>query len=506
MNNRFNSFLIALIFVLSFEDFITTCIAHSFMLEPTPYNRLYRTQDCSTSTPCKEACPDFFPNEAQNSYFSPAAIWRRGRRVNITWARNNHHGGFISFMLVPIDKSLSTLKNTALHDELAFIHGCWEQGPFICAPETFCGSSTDALSRIIRVPHIYPNGVYIFSIVWYGGLQFQRQYGQFPDYRSCAFVHIKGGAPLVDSYQPFFHAGKTNRKVQGDFCESAQHAPGECPLDGCLGPEFPMFTGKPTIFANGAVPNPITRQRIESIFGYPSQATPSVIPSPTPVSASPTPFPMVSTTSQPAPPGICSPFGSTVICCSTSCGVCLQKNCWTRLGGKRRCCPRTILGINSSCAVRQAPCVLSSGRWCMNEKTSEKTQIVLVVSATYQFSQINRERYHRSVLEPVSMTFEEKTIATGFETSIEGTRQLAGKYKDEDERRCRKARSHCSYSLMFCWCVTSGLGTGRSENVTKKSHVKRLYSKYRSRNEIIIDVCSAGCPHLLGKRSITLSL
>lgn len=351
-----------------------------FMLQPTPYSRKYSTFNCD-SLECGLACPPYFPDSANNTPSSPEATWSRGQRVNVTWARNNHHGGFISFMLVPMDSSLSTLMDTALHDSLAFNHGCWEQGNFICAPGHFCGSSTSgrAFSRIVNVPSVYPDGIYIFSIVWYGGLHFERKYGHFPDYRSCAFIRIQGGNPTVKKFQPFFDPGKNERKVQGDWCESAAAAPGVCPYTGCRGPQYPMFTGKPLIFANGARPPPISRRMLLRLFRG-SNPNPSPTKSPLPSStststASPSALPVASqsSTSTPSPypsvrypssspvlQPVCKMYNGYYVCCHHLCLLCKQRRCSSRRGGSRKCCPENIIKKGRSCTDYPPPCIAQS--------------------------------------------------------------------------------------------------------------------------------------------------
>lgn len=361
--------------------------AHTFLLEPTPFNRQYTTVTCDNND-CGLACPKYIAGSAENTPKSPEATWGRGQRVNVTWARNNHHGGFISFMLVPMDSALSTIMDTALHDSLAFNHGCWEQGNFICAPGYYCGSAKNgnAFSRIITVPPVYPDGIYIFSTVWYGGLHFERRYGHFPDYRSCVFVRIQGGLPTVRKFNPFFDPGRNERKVQGDWCESAASAPGVCPYTGCRGPEYPMFTGKPLIFANGAQPPPIYRRTLERLFlgsnpspnptksPYPSTtstatASPSRLPLPPPtsppspvVSASPI-YPHSSPLTAPSsktqvPGGICVIYKQFHVCCHESCTTCKQNGCKSRPGGARQCCPKIITRKPRPCDSNGPPCVI----------------------------------------------------------------------------------------------------------------------------------------------------
>lgn len=358
--------------------------AHSFMLKPLPFNRQYTTFTCDNND-CGLACPQYDPAYANNTPTSPEAVWSRGQRVNVTWARNNHHGGFIAFMLVPMNPSLSTLQDTALHDALAFNHGCWEQGNFACAEGVFCGSSTNALSRIITVPSVYPDGIYVFAIVWYGGLHFERRYGYFPDYRSCAFIRIQGGYSTVRKFNPFFDPGRNTRKVQGDWCEAAADAPGVCPYTGCRGPEYPMFTGKPRVFANGAQPPPIYRSYLESLLGISSTPKPSRSPSrqPTPSPYFPVSSPLTAPSSSTQVPGaICVIYKQFHVCCHQSCSVCKQSGCKSRLGGARNCCPKTISRRTRACDQQGPPCLIRFWKYARCKHGTENSCILYTSSSS----------------------------------------------------------------------------------------------------------------------------
>lgn len=243
-----------------------------------------------------------------------------------------------------------------------------------------CGSDSDneGFQRQVEIPSVFPDGIYVAAVVWYGGLHFSRDRGQFPDYFSCSFVHIEGGAPLGGSYQAEWAPGDTGEfeAVQrtGDaskegMCQTASDEVGKCPNTGCTGPDF-WAVSKP--YQNGRKPDKITPGMVADAFkekpvmdiqaeagrGEPTEPEPKSDPvtaseestdpeaMPEPVSADVPSF-------AGAEAGICS--GS--VCCPTMCGQCGGSKCQTRPGGGDNCCHSLIKKSGKSCANNGPPCI-----------------------------------------------------------------------------------------------------------------------------------------------------
>lgn len=368
--------------------------AHSTLTDPEPY-----THRVCKGLQCK-SCPDF-PNKSQmiNTEANPEVTWSRGENVSISWAKNNHDGGFVRLSLVPVKH----LMNESVHDALTLYKGCWEQGQYECQSR-FCGSDKKkrVFRRFITIPNVAPDGVYILGYLWYGGIHWKRKLGQFSDYHSCSFVKIEGGNTLNGSYQPFFDAGKIESRFESD-------PPGKCltsadrPLDCKTGCDFtPVFYAIPKTFQEGNIPEPITpstyydygveRHRSDERgsdampIPEPERAPDTVVPTMPPpfhpimtqpvdsdMATTPEPFlnpplsiPEVallpSPSMQPAPqteqqgqgmaPGICNGR----VCCPLQCSECGGKFCSRRPGGAENCCYNFIASGNRMCGIFSPPC------------------------------------------------------------------------------------------------------------------------------------------------------
>lgn len=340
------------------------------MTGPDPYNRVYKTENCVGSE-CTQACPNILPDsKMHNTPSRPGASWKRGQKVTIHWAKNNHRGGMVRFAIVPVDKLMSR----ASHKKYALYYGCWEQGMFTCSG-TLCGSDTDneGFRRDFVIPTVIPDGVYALGVVWFGGLHFSRDKGQFPDYFSCGFIKIQGGAPLGGSFQPFWDAGDTGKFARGDECETAADEPGVCPKTGCTGPSF---YGVAKSFKNGNMPPKLTKADYGATGvevlpppgeeGPPPTGTeekkspPSATP---PTDTTPKTDPPTTTTPKTEPPTTTKPAEDKgiclgTVCCPSSCGKCGGRGCSKRPGGGSACCYSKVKRARKSCSSNPPPCVL----------------------------------------------------------------------------------------------------------------------------------------------------
>lgn len=191
-----------------------------------------------------------------NTQRRPARTWKRGENVTIKWARNNHNNGFIRFAIVPVQKMM----DRSWHRKLAIFYGCWAQGAFLCSGY-LCGVDGQGIGfkRVMQIPSIYPDGDYVFAMVWYGGVHLPvSKESYFSDYYSCSFVRIEGGTAVGGVYQPVYKtdmiANDRRGRIDGT-CFAAIDEPGVCENDGCDGP--PQWT-VPRRFKNNSMPDPIS--------------------------------------------------------------------------------------------------------------------------------------------------------------------------------------------------------------------------------------------------------
>lgn len=221
--------------------------AHYNLKYPKPYNPI----DCNRPE-CSGPCPPIWRSgraKARNNPSNPSATWQRGQKVNIEWHRNNHEGGYFRRSLVPVKHMF----DPAWHKKTAFEWGCWNQNRYQCGKNPECGTDKKgfAYRNEMTVPTVFPDGDYVFSMLWFGGLHWRRNKALFSDYYTCAYVRIRGGQ-LSRSHRPSFIRGKNHRKVKPGTCASTSSFAGECggvPCD-----KNDVMEDVPGIFRNGRTP------------------------------------------------------------------------------------------------------------------------------------------------------------------------------------------------------------------------------------------------------------
>lgn len=184
-------------FFTVFFSALVTVVGHYNLKHPAPYNDFQCSPASKNDPICGPGCPTILSSgiqKAHNTPATPSAVWRRGQNVTIEWHRNNHEGGFYRRSLVPVDNMF----DISWHARTAFGWGCWSQGTFLCGGLPASGScGTDlrglAYSNNMTVPAVFPDGDYVFAMVWYGGIDLPKRVTFFPDYYTCAFVRIEGG-------------------------------------------------------------------------------------------------------------------------------------------------------------------------------------------------------------------------------------------------------------------------------------------------------------------------
>lgn len=306
----------------------TTSNAHNWLLEPYAFNTNWRTTSC-TGSECSSACPEIMePNKMNNVMDEPGAIWRRGQRVRICYARNNHHGGMARFSLVPVN----VMTSRDWHEKLTLFHTCWGAGETQCSRGRMrrgvlpCGTDREstAYCRYTRIPTVFPDGDYVLGHVWYGGLRFSRDRGQFADYYSCSFVRIQGGPMTCEPHKPYFEPGKGPGVHYGQCLTSSKWI-GDCGQIGC--PRRHAFYSTPTAF-RGDGPEPIRCSTVEKAF-MPDSPDMHVLM------------------------GICK--GD--VCCPKECGKCGGPGCEDRGTEEKPCCGGTIRKMSwRKCPTYEPPC------------------------------------------------------------------------------------------------------------------------------------------------------
>jgi len=214
--------LLLLVAITIHNDMI---LAHTYLTNPPAYNNHPQHAVC-TNPPCKPTCPTL----SNSTTPVPTSTWTRGQWVNITWTRNNHHGGLVRLSLVPVH----THTNETIHARLAIFHACWETGMHRCAREEDCGRDRTgrAMASLLVVPDIFPDGAYVFAMAWYGGVE---RGTARPEERSCARVDVRGGKS-GRSYPVQISAGADGR------CFTAARDVGECEA-GCVRAPFLAVPG-----------------------------------------------------------------------------------------------------------------------------------------------------------------------------------------------------------------------------------------------------------------------
>lgn len=257
---NFSKLAVAIAVVLSCTP---AAYSHTFLTHPDAYNRVFQLRNCIGSE-CSQACPSVDDNDVRNSADEPAAIWERGQEVTIKWARNNHRTGFIRFAIVPVKRKM----DREAHRKLGLYHGCFDQGQYRCRGE-LCGADLSGYGyrRNFTIPAIYPDGLYVFGLAWYGGIHSPLSEGRyFSDYWSCSYIRIEGGKTVGGSYQPFYDPGdNVQAHKHNGMCLTGIDRPGVCPHDGCPGP---FFHGFPKEYRSGKMPSPLKKSDIVDVLRW----------------------------------------------------------------------------------------------------------------------------------------------------------------------------------------------------------------------------------------------
>lgn len=280
MRLRSSHFVAVLLHLAALSSQYLTCTSHSFLIEPRGDFKTFRKPECRVGGPPhapNDSCPG--PCIATHSWqYDRATVthqYRRGQVVSMVWGRNNHIGGFVRFSLVPVGQRMSH----RAHARMAFRYACFESDKHPCTRPD-CGTDTWLYRTDVQIPTSYPDGDYVLSWAWYGGMSFRQSY--FGDYYSCVNVRIRGG-PSSARYNPIFHPGE---KLEGTGCRSAVDRLGICKREPCLG--HPEKRTLPFPFSANRTPRPIWRSWLTGETSERSENIPHASPT---ASKTPTPTP-----------------------------------------------------------------------------------------------------------------------------------------------------------------------------------------------------------------------
>lgn len=335
--------------------------AHSWIVEPETYNTVYKTNTC-VAEQCGLPCPTKWTN-MKNSRASPARQYRRGQSIKVIWVRNSHNGGIVRLGLVPVE----AMWNKNAHARLALYYGCWDDNTVRCKALNYrwCGTDKEgyALSATMNVPNCLPDGDYVFSYSWFGGLHYSRNRGGFPDFNHCSHVSVKGGP--FGSCTPQFKVGSgPSASRDRTQCQTAAIEPGTCIKKAC---PTRSFYGRPKPFMNGAPPSFTTadvayvRENPRSTLStWPISGNGGGRPS---GSSGPrrTASPSATPRGRGQNPEVTQCSGG--VCCSVGCKGCGGPNC-QRLKTKASdlCCTTAVRKSGRSCETFPPPCTCPLGK------------------------------------------------------------------------------------------------------------------------------------------------
>lgn len=323
---------------------------HSWITNPHTYNTVYKAKTCQ-GLECGQPCPTKWSN-MRNSQSAPFKEYERGESLDVKWVRNSHRGGIVRLGFVPVE----AMWNRDAHKRLAVFYGCWDSGEERCRTKKWCGTDKfgRSLHKVIDVPRCLPDGDYVFSYAWFGGLDFTQTRGNFPDFHHCSHVRVRGGA-RPGSCRAEFDAGVGMSSERGK-CHTSATDVGQCVKTGCRTPNS-AFYGIPDAFAAGRRPDSFDMDDVIYIRDYPSESYDNWPNSPPSTAVPPT-------VRAPRETGGSRKFAvcSAGVCCSGGCKACGGDNC--HLDKSKRsdeCCRSGVQRRRRVCGIDTPPCTCVDG-------------------------------------------------------------------------------------------------------------------------------------------------
>lgn len=291
-----------------------------------------------------------------NSQFSPYATYQRGETLDVKWVLNNHRGGFVRLGFVPVE----AMWNKQAHKRLAQFYGCWDFDLEPCSGERWCGTDkgSESIHKVITVPTCLPDGDYVFSYAWFGGLHYSKTKGHFPDFHHCSHVRISGG--VFGTCQAVFEPGDgPSVSLDGLMCHTSATDVGQCGLTGCRSPGSSLFA-VPDVF-QGAGPPEFDVGDVQFVRDNPDSDLST--------------WPIAGNSDPGVPDG-----GSGVpdggggggalyncaggVCCSPGCRQCAQsRRCrFDSVLSTDECCKKAIIRSGRVCGRDAPPCMCENGK------------------------------------------------------------------------------------------------------------------------------------------------
>lgn len=193
---------------------------------------------------------------------NPPLIVRRGQRLHLRTLANNHEGGFSRWTIVHVRDMMNHKK----HRRNTFLWSCADTGRRYCSQRYKSRDCNYDISNVhynhyVKIPTIYPDGVYVLGWVWLGG---GGTWGFFGDYYDCSYIQIRGGPGPDWKHEPQFKPGPSHLANKG-MCRATVNDVGICTREPCEGGGRYTQLFKPKPFENGKKPDPLYRD----MFGKP---------------------------------------------------------------------------------------------------------------------------------------------------------------------------------------------------------------------------------------------
>lgn len=216
-----------------FAAIVSCALAHSFLLDPPADWHNKNKAECRIGGPpgfTGDNCPGPCIDERSYFYKNDAAVtrWRRGQKVTIRWARNNHRHGFVRLSLVSKEHRMDKTE----HAKGAFHYTCYESNRKVCNGDKYhCGTDMYIYETYVTVPTHLKNGRYVLGWSWYGAFDRESKQNRFVfgDYYSCAHIEIVGDDKPTGRPRKLF---VTDSKHKGT-CRSVTNKLGRCWKEPC---------------------------------------------------------------------------------------------------------------------------------------------------------------------------------------------------------------------------------------------------------------------------------
>lgn len=205
--------------------------SHANMLSPAPRGNTIHSGYCSRGRDnCKTACDAPKSESSFNSKYVQKKVVKRGEKMEVSWYRHSHPGGFVRLAIVPFDQSddLNAFNNNVIK------YSCFEVK---CKEDRFepvlgkdNGPGWGKCYTDVTIPTNLPDGPITLQWTWVGGgIYYAQKDTTFANYVSCSDMLIQGGPKTATKPKPFFVGGDATNP---DWKQCKYWGPGN--IDGCI--------------------------------------------------------------------------------------------------------------------------------------------------------------------------------------------------------------------------------------------------------------------------------